>query len=161
MKEVLTAQAVFDNVVAALAAQGGPSRADLPDTAGGGCAYRGDYGRKCAVGHLIRDDEYEPSMENQSVEGLLDRHLLPDRLIPFAGLLGSLQDAHDRADYDTGFRWSDVWGFDEGAFESLPFGIAARLVKVANKHGLDIDAVMRAFPTLGPVEGEQTAAAWA
>lgn len=31
-----------------------------------GCAYRGNQGRKCAVGCLIPDDEYKSSLEGQS-----------------------------------------------------------------------------------------------
>lgn len=45
-------QDLFDRVVTAVIEQGRPSMED------GACAYRGDDGAKCAVGHLITDEVY-------------------------------------------------------------------------------------------------------
>lgn len=53
----MTRQETFDKVVRAVIAQGRPSMR------GGACAYRGDDGCKCAAGHLIPDEKYDPVME--------------------------------------------------------------------------------------------------
>lgn len=37
----------------------------------GGCLYRASYGKKCAVGLFIPDDEYSPRMEGRTAETLL------------------------------------------------------------------------------------------
>lgn len=54
----MTLQEVFDKVAAALMAQDGPSVDDL-----GMCLYRGPGGRRCAVGHLIEDEDYSKRLE--------------------------------------------------------------------------------------------------
>lgn len=60
----------------------------------GGCGYRAGNLR-CAVGCLIRDDEYQPEMEGKGVNSLLNMGLLPRRLQRHARLLGELQCWHD------------------------------------------------------------------
>lgn len=57
----MTLQETFDTVARALVKQGGPSLNEVNR-----CAYRGENGARCAVGHLIPDDRYDPSMENES-----------------------------------------------------------------------------------------------
>ena len=49
---------------------------------GGGntCAYRGDGGTMCAVGCLMKDDEYDPSWEGSGVDHLMEKYLLPPDL---------------------------------------------------------------------------------
>ncbi len=103
----MTKQETFDKVVRALRAQGRKSL-----RAGGiTCAYRGGEGGKCAAGHLIPDDKYDPAMEGIAVrtdEEMVD--LLPDvtwrsellrRAIRSEGhdleLVRDLQRAHDAA----------------------------------------------------------------
>jgi len=49
-----TLQETFDKVARHLLTQ--QAKAEQPD---GNCAYRGEHGRKCAVGCLISDEEYE------------------------------------------------------------------------------------------------------
>jgi hypothetical protein len=53
-----TKQQIFDQVARAIIAQGKPS---VDNTQ---CLYRAPDGCKCAAGHLIPDDEYDPDMEN-------------------------------------------------------------------------------------------------
>lgn len=57
-----TLQETFDKVARHLLTQ--QAKAEQPD---GNCAYRGEHGRKCAVGCLISDEEYDPKMEGSSV----------------------------------------------------------------------------------------------
>lgn len=44
------------------------------------CAYRGFGGLKCAIGHLISDEDYSPEMESVSVSALKRMGLLPKNL---------------------------------------------------------------------------------
>lgn len=55
-------QSIFDEVLFKLRAQGKSSTGDNNE-----CLYRGNDNTKCAVGHLIPDDEYSPDMEGVSV----------------------------------------------------------------------------------------------
>ncbi len=59
----MTPQEIFDKVVNHLRAQGAKSEMDHP-VAGLMCAYRGIQGRMCAVGCLIPDADYLPTMED-------------------------------------------------------------------------------------------------
>jgi len=62
------------------------------------CAYRGDGGRKCAIGFLIPDERYSPNIEGKGVIELVD-NVYPD-LIPTDGeeaFLRRLQECHDTA----------------------------------------------------------------
>lgn len=54
-------QLIFNQVKAHLFAQGGPSMR------GGALGYRGENGRKCAIGALIPDELYEPAMEGLAI----------------------------------------------------------------------------------------------
>jgi hypothetical protein len=64
---MLTEQEIFDKALQGVRAQGGGSwRHDFGAHAGY-CAYRGDDGSKCAVGHLILDEYYLPSLEGAIV----------------------------------------------------------------------------------------------
>ena len=58
-----TAKEIFETVKKHLMAQGMPSM-DENET----CMYRGDNGTKCAVGCLITDEAYTPSIEEISVD---------------------------------------------------------------------------------------------
>lgn len=92
-------QEVFNKVYRHLLTQG--ERSESTFTVDGidrpGCAYRGDEGRKCAIGCLIDDDRYTPELETRGaghplVEDALGYSLLShdDRC-----LLKRLQDVHD------------------------------------------------------------------
>lgn len=106
-----TAQETFDTVVNHLRQQG--KRAVDP-TLGGTCLYRAPDGSKCAVGILIKDEEYFPSME---LLGTV-RHLLKNdfvlpplrkRLGEHLSLLIALQDIHDGARDLTGQVLMNEW----------------------------------------------------
>ena len=86
-----TKQEIFDAVCKGLAAQGfqrSVSRAFAV------CRYRGEGGRKCAIGHLIPDDKYSIELEGGGVT------FVPVRMaagIPpeFEAFAFDLQEAHD------------------------------------------------------------------
>lgn len=87
---LLTKQEAFNIMVRGLAAQGW---AQSKDPVSGYCKYRGPNGVKCAVGHLISDEEYKPEMEGEDIHGLQrDFHLLQDQDKDF---LTHCQMAHD------------------------------------------------------------------
>jgi hypothetical protein len=61
--------------------------------------FRSSAGLKCAVGCLIPDDQYEPSMENfptDTVIGML-KSPLKEKLLKHLGLLFAMQMIHDHA----------------------------------------------------------------
>lgn len=82
----MNAQEIFDAVAKHLAAQGCQSLS--PD---GTCAYRGESGRKCAVGVLITDAEYKASMEGTGPT----HDLMPAWFQKYGDLLWDLQAGHD------------------------------------------------------------------
>jgi hypothetical protein len=92
----MNAQEIFDTVVTHLYTQGKQAGDGV-----GGCLYRTDEGLKCAVGCLIPDDQYHPSMEGQTVESL--QSLLPSYLLPHKSLLINLQMLHDATS-----SWTDA-----------------------------------------------------
>ena len=63
----------------------------------GGCLYRGPDGLKCAVGHLLTDEEHNEDMEHQSALDLYEAGLLPARLDPEQNIyfIIELQGIHD------------------------------------------------------------------
>jgi hypothetical protein len=98
----LTAQQVFD------AALFGIRKQEYVQSylGGRGCAYRGDSGLKCGIGHAIPDACYDPLFDDNSpstsIGALLEnsrqqfdvlRRLFQD--VPL-GMLKKLQEAHDR-----------------------------------------------------------------
>ena len=86
----MTAQEVFDKIVAHLRAQAAKS------VQGFSCKYRGPNGTKCAVGCLIPDEQYRPEMEGIMVDDLISRGWLPEYLIPHQKLLCDMQRVHDQ-----------------------------------------------------------------
>lgn len=62
----MTNQEIFNKVVSHLRAQGIKSKDAT------GCLYRGPNGTKCAAGCLIEDSEYDPEMERQKIDKLLN-----------------------------------------------------------------------------------------
>lgn len=102
--------------------------------ASGGCAYRGLHGTRCALGWVLPDDLYEPSMEGRGISelacDLLHEGGDATRFARFAlrhlTLLRELQFLHDTQRPDT---WPD------------------RLLFIGRRHGLNpsvVDHVMRA-----------------
>jgi hypothetical protein len=97
-------QEIFDTVVNHLAAQQQRSMAHVvvhDGTAEGNkmytCAYRGEFGMMCAVGCLIKDEDYNPKMETHRINVLAAKGLLPQYLMHHTALLEALQYAHDSA----------------------------------------------------------------
>ena len=80
----MNAQELFNQVVTAIVKQGRSSHGIS------GCLYRSPSGLRCAVGHVLRDDEYTPDMEGKEAP-----NILPERLVQFSDLLLGLQGAHD------------------------------------------------------------------
>ena len=91
-------QEVFSKVVRHLFTQGGQARRDQL------CVYRGEDGTSCAVGCLIADDIYQPSMEGIGVEALIAEYPTVKDLLSECDsyLLCGLQSAHDRS-----ILWAD------------------------------------------------------
>lgn len=107
----------FDTVYKALEAQRWErSMGKYRDQAAGRemlqCAYRGDYGRKCAAGHLMRDGMYQPHMESVAFDKLNPRmgdllisplgeffnHSMNYNYIEMARLIRKMQQAHDTSE---------------------------------------------------------------
>jgi len=61
----------------------------------GKCMYRSRQGLQCAIGCLIRDEDYDPMMEGREVSWLKRHDLLPDYLNVDLVFLSDLQDLHD------------------------------------------------------------------
>jgi hypothetical protein len=59
----LNKQEAFDKAARGIILQGGPSREDGSAC----CLYRGPDGRRCAIGHLIPDELYDPDMEGRGI----------------------------------------------------------------------------------------------
>lgn len=91
--EEITEQEIFNKVWLGMKSQ--DFQKSMHPIYGDLCAYRGEFVRKCAVGHLLSDEEYLPEMEGKSVEVLLEEGLLPERWIPWVRMLKLLQQAHD------------------------------------------------------------------
>lgn len=85
----MSAQDIFDTVADHLLTQ----NQKAIDKAGKICAYRGKNGTKCALGCLISDDEYSPSLEGHSF--LAVKSSFPARLHAHGDLITALQNVHD------------------------------------------------------------------
>lgn len=95
MAEVITDQVAFATVVTHMLDQG-KAAIDVD----GACVYwNQDTGMKCAIGCLIKEEDYNPDMEENGVEGLIRLNLLPEYLKSVdLHLLCDLQSVHDAAD---------------------------------------------------------------
>lgn len=98
-------QAVFNDTYSGLKAQGfkrSTSRVGNFNS----CQYRGDNDRKCAIGHCIPDNLYDPEMEgytpthvNSAAEKVFIEVFGPESEETIDRVeLGCLQDAHDNGD---------------------------------------------------------------
>jgi len=96
-------QNLFDTVAKHLLTQKKQAFKMVPTTDGKTmvkkCLYRADDGSKCAVGCLIRDDLYTPSIEgsfwNKELHKLLEASLGRTLDIADLNMLSDLQSAHD------------------------------------------------------------------
>lgn len=69
----MTEQEIFDAAVNGLAKQGFERSVGTHNN--GACAYRGEFGMKCAIGHVLSDEDLQT--KNGSYEGTLRE--LPER----------------------------------------------------------------------------------
>lgn len=92
-----TAQELFDTIVTHLRTQGVQSKDEMK----GVCLYRGPNSTKCAVGILIPDELYRPNMEDNNIDSLIEKDLVPSELVEeFSSnkaLLLDLQYVHDQS----------------------------------------------------------------
>lgn len=111
-------QAIFDKSVQGILAQGCQSWqvGDHPNAANHGCQYRGPDGLKCAIGHIISDEQMAKYKirEGVGVSGFpsaLYRELNPDE--EDAGktriFLISLQHAHDNVQAKSGLLFRQTF----------------------------------------------------
>lgn len=97
----MTPQETYDHVARELVKQGAPSM-----TRCGRCAYRGEEGRRCAVGVLIPDAMYSPFIEDLDAYAGEVRDLMQG-LGHNPNLAAGLQWAHDRASRSP--TWLETW----------------------------------------------------
>jgi hypothetical protein len=99
-------QELFDETLANLRKQGGGSWS----AATGDCKYRDETGRRCAIGFLIPDSEYQTAMEGKGIDALV-RFLpggeLRDKLFLDVEFLGLIQACHDKAAQDARGQMGD------------------------------------------------------
>jgi hypothetical protein len=89
----MTPQQAFTAAVCGLASQNW-ERSTRPHPIGiNACRYRGDDGRRCAVGWLIPDELYTEEMEGEAADGVADLLGVTDRALVV--LLEDMQDTHD------------------------------------------------------------------
>jgi hypothetical protein len=81
-------QIAFDIAVSGIIAQGGRSDSD-----GGTCAFRGERGRKCAIGFLIKDEDYRPEFETFGLTNVITATNIRLDL----GFMLAMQELHDAA----------------------------------------------------------------
>jgi hypothetical protein len=92
-------QAAFDKATAAVIAQGKRSIADDGDS----CLYRGPNGTKCAVGHLMSDEQMSRFGIQEDSNPYVFPFALIEELLPgvnqtdACSFLSQIQRAHDRA----------------------------------------------------------------
>lgn len=111
----MTKQEIYDTVCAHLAQQKQQSAFSLK------CVYRGPNGLKCAIGCLIPDELYDPSMDlgqSTAIESILSRYEALNKHFEgiSIGLLSNLQTAHDDA--------------------RNPEGLRSNLLSIAGRHGI-------------------------
>jgi len=105
-------QEQFDVMYRGVMQQGGPSVEEM--TNGGRCLYRGPNDRKCAFGHLLSDELYEPEFEGKSADAVIRALSLSNKpaAIQFVNstdmsFCRTIQRAHDRASGVESIRASD------------------------------------------------------
>lgn len=87
----------------------------------GNCLYRGERGLKCAVGHLIADEHYNPSLEGNNVTRECVLNALGKSgvsVVCLESVLSDIQQAHDNS------------------YEDFKNSFVGMLYFVANRQGL-------------------------
>ena len=100
----MTKQQIFNKVVKHLRKQG--KRAFNGIT----CWYRAPDGSKCAVGCLLKDDEYRADFEGKTVGAIA----LPERLSQHLSFLDDIQWLHDQQ-----YSWKQRGGIKESAISAF------------------------------------------
>ena len=95
-----TKQEVFEHVVTALLKQNKRSMG-VNEEGTGTCLYRSSDGSKCAAGHCIGDDEYNPRFEGNTWGCLIAQS---EVTVTHGNLISRLQRFHDEKEP---FKW---WG---------------------------------------------------
>lgn len=91
----MTEQEAFDTAAKGLLAQGEKSVV-LASSGVMLCRYLGPEGQKCALGFLIPEEEYSPSLEGLSPDNMKRRSILPTCLEGLSlAFLNALQEVHD------------------------------------------------------------------
>lgn len=93
-------QEAFDIALNGILSQGGPSQRGGTGARNTHCLYRGPEGRKCAIGWLIPDDEYQVHFEEGSLGDVYEACPSLDGLDD--DILDRIQRAHDNAAIDAG-----------------------------------------------------------
>jgi hypothetical protein len=124
----ITAREIFEHVVVSLLRQGRSSRKQFHPNpkfnAGIRCAYRGDFGAKCSGGWVVPDSLYQPNLESRTIREIMP--LLPETLHEHAGLLSSLQAAHDNAAIGlSGQAWRTGLDFSYALIQELTYNAHA------------------------------------
>ncbi len=125
----MTAQEIFDRVWNHFITEKQPLSFRIDMFGDRGCMYRDAHGNRCAIGVLIPDEQYDPSIEGPTVQDLLTSSDCPASLLALrehAALLEFLQRAHDLA---AGVPY-------EGRYARLK----VLLVATALTHGLQVSA---------------------
>ncbi len=124
-------QEIFNQVYLGLKSQGFKKSTAFADESVGTCRYRGYNGRKCAIGHLISDEEYSIELEGAGIVYLIKNafgpHLKPKKVKSFFERL----EINNCAD-DIDFLRSLQYVHDESE------DIRAGLKSIAATHGLTI-----------------------
>jgi hypothetical protein len=99
-------ETLFNHIVAKMIEQGVPSYSSQT------CFYRLEQDGKqlkCAVGMVLKDEDYDPQMESHGIFNLVSKFKV-DYLTGHADLLGILQNIHDTTalDYPAG-EWLTVF----------------------------------------------------
>lgn len=102
----MEAQEIFDTVAKHLFTQGCRS-IEIDEEGEESCLYRSPDGKMCAVGVLIPDEIYDPRMEHQNSDNLLETpgYEFPKWMQDNKLLLLSLQRVHDSS-----LHWEDSRG---------------------------------------------------
>lgn len=95
-----SSQEVFDQIVSHLRKQSCRSVAAEPNN-GPTCLYRGPNGTKCAVGCMIPDEIYHPSMEGKGVTTIIKLYFGLLFLSLHRNLLAEMQNIHDNCLIET------------------------------------------------------------
>jgi hypothetical protein len=106
-------QEIFDKVVRGILSQGGPSASACDEFTKIRCKYRSTNGRKCAAGHLISDEDYDPEMED--LGSIRNNHYVKNYLFNqhidcgFAAILQTIHDETFRNHPNNDENFIRVW----------------------------------------------------